>query len=384
MEKDFLTYLNDIFADNIQKIVISNLSNKDYIYKKIEIKKVKDKYLVSQYSQTQVFNKNLSQKNLFDFLSDCCQNFKQFNFFGDTNEYSMKFSKKNKLFFNKTKFHSLAKVQTENNRKKNYLLNEYDDIPPLVDIGVFTKEGKIVASMQNKFKQINRFLEIIDDSIKDKHLTEINIIDFGCGKSYLTFIIYYYFKFIKNIQPNIIGLDLKTDVIAHCNKTAEKYGYDGLKFEVGNINGYTPSVKPDMVVTLHACDTATDYALFNAINWGAKMIFSVPCCQHEVNSQINSDNFSIITRYGIVKERISALFTDTIRCNLLGVISYKVDLIELVDLSHSPKNLLIRANKTNISSATKKSKLQEVENLKKEFNFNQKLYDLLQNQIKIN
>lgn len=381
MENDFSTYLNDIFADNIQKIVISNLSNKDYIYKKIDIKKLKDKYLISQYSKTQVFNENLNEKDLILFLKQSTENFKQFNFFSEKFEYCLKYSKKNKLFYNKQINKIALNAQQENNRKKNYFLNEYDDIPPLVDIGIFTQDGKIVSSMQHKFKQINRFLEIIDDSIKDKDLKEINIIDFGCGKSYLTFIIYYYFKFIKNIKPNIIGLDLKVDVIKHCNKTAKKYGYDGLKFEVGDINGYMPSFSPDMVVTLHACDTATDFALYNAINWGAKMIFSVPCCQHELNSQIKSDNFSIITRYGIVKERASALFTDVIRCNLLQVMGYSVDLMEFVDLSHSPKNLLIRAKKVSISKAVKNERLKEIDSLINEFNLKPTLYNLLQEKL---
>ena len=159
-----------------------------------------NKYLISKYTNTQVFNENLNQDQLIEFINQEKENFKQFNFFSLSHEYCLKISKKDKLFFNKLKNKSNLNVQVGNNRKKNYILNEYDDIPPLVDIGVFTKEGKIVASMQNKFKQINRFLEIIDDSIKDKNLTKINVIDFGCGKSYLTFIIYYYFKFIKKIH----------------------------------------------------------------------------------------------------------------------------------------------------------------------------------------
>ncbi|MBQ8909064.1 MAG: SAM-dependent methyltransferase [Clostridia bacterium] len=381
MEKDFKTYLNEIFADNIKKIVISNLSNKDCKYKKIDVKQTENVFFVSKYTQTQVFNENLNEDELKEFLYNAQCDFKQFNFFSESTEYCLKLSKKNKLFFNKLKNKSSLSQQASNNRKKNYILNEFDDIPPLVDIGVFTKEGKIVASMQNKFKQINRFLEIIDDNIKDKNLSEINIIDFGCGKSYLTFIIYYYFKFIKNINPHIIGLDLKEDVIKHCNQTAQKYGYDGLKFEVGNINGYNPPFTPDMVVTLHACDTATDFALANAVNWGAKMIFSVPCCQHELNNQIKTDNFSIITRYGIVKERIAALYTDIMRCNLLASVGYKVDLMEFVDLAHSPKNLLIRASKANIAVSVKKERLQEVEHLKTEFNLQPTLYKLLKNRL---
>lgn len=382
MKSEILKYLNEIFEDDIQKIVVSNLSEKNHQYRKIDIKKINEKYLIAKYTEKQVFNENLNKIQLFDFLIENTEYFRQFNFFSETIEYSLKLSKKNKLFYNKIRNKNKIIKQDENNRKKNYLLNEYDDIPPLVDIGVFTKEGKVVASMQNKFKQINRFLEIIDDSLKDKNMSEINIIDFGCGKSYLTFIIYYYFKFIKHINPNIIGLDLKKDVIEHCNKTAQKYGYDGLKFEVGDINGYTPKVAPDMVVSLHACDTATDFALFNAISWKAKMIFSVPCCQHELNEQISSDKLSLITRYGIVKERAAALFTDVIRCNLLECLSYKVQLMEFVDLAHSPKNLLIRANLANIPQKVKKDRLKEVESLMNEFQLNPTLYNLLKKEIK--
>lgn len=377
MKEEFLNYLNQIFADDIVKVVVSNKSDKSQQYKKIDIQKIENKYLISKYTEKQVFNENLNKKDLIDFLIKNSDYFKQFNLFSENYEYCLKISKKNKLFFSKIKNKINFIAQSQNNRKKNYLINEYDNVPALVDIGVFTKDGKVVASMQNKFKQINRFLEIIDDSIKDKNLSEINIIDFGCGKSYLTFIIYYYFKFIKKIKPNIIGLDLKEEVITKCNDAAAKYGYDGLKFAVGDINGYNPPFSPDMVVSLHACDTATDFALFNAVCWKAKMIFSVPCCQHELNEQIQSEDFAILTRYGIAKERIAALFTDTIRCNLLESEGYKVQLMEFVDLAHSPKNLLIRASLANISASTKKQRLQEVENLINQFNLSPTLYKLL-------
>ena len=364
------------------KIVLSNVADKEQRIQKVQIEKKEKHFQIAQYSDKQVFHKNVDEEELISFcIEELGVNFLQLNAWMLGGEASLKLTKKRKLLFDikKADNSALADEVRDNNRKKNYILEEGKVIEPLIDLGIFTKEGKIVSSMYDKFKQINRFIEIIDGELKKKIITHLNIIDFGCGKSYLTFIVYYYLTEIKKIKVNMIGLDLKEDVIKKCNNAAKKYGYENLSFELGDINGYKAPFKVDMVITLHACDMATDFALYNAINWGAGYIFSVPCCQHELNAEIKSETFSLMTRYGIIKERFSALVTDAIRGNLLEYMGYNVNLLEFVDLSHTPKNILIRAVKNpNKAENVKLRAMDEVKRMMEEFGLSQALYRMIE------
>ena len=374
---------NDVF-----KLIISKPKQKDNEYKKIVIEKKSDYYQISKYTEKQVFHENVKEHALASRCTELTfEHFLQVNAWTDTWEYYILISKKGNASLKRKKVQGAAVaveknrsncVSLEHNRSKNYILEEGTPIPPLVDMGVFTKEGKVVRTMYDKFKQINRFIEMIDDAIKTSSDTELNVIDFGCGKSYLTFILYYYLTEIKKIKANIIGLDLKADVIKHCNEVAKKYGYDGLHFELGDINGYQTPFDVDMVITLHACDTATDFALYNAITWNARMIFSVPCCQHELNSQIQTDHLKALTDYGIIKERFSALATDAIRGKLLEYCGYKTQLLEFIDFAHTPKNILIRAIKRPMTAKNARTKaMEDVEALCDEFHFKPTLYNLI-------
>ena len=364
------------------KIVLSNVADKEQRIQKVQIEKKEKHFQIAEYSDKQVFHKNVDEEELIYFcIEELGVNFLQLNAWMLRGEASLKLTKKRKLLFDikKADNSALADEVRDNNRKKNYILEEGRVIEPLIDMGIFTKEGKIVSSMYDKFKQINRFIEIIDDELKKKIITHLNIIDFGCGKSYLTFIVYYYLTEIKKIKVNMIGLDLKEDVIRKCNKAAKKYGYENLSFELGDINGYSAPFKVDMVITLHACDMATDFALYNAVSWGAGYIFSVPCCQHELNAQIKSEKFSLMTRYGIIKERFSALVTDAIRGNLLEYMGYNVNLLEFVDLSHTPKNILIRAVKNpNKAESVKLRAMDEVKRMMEEYGLSQALYRMIE------
>lgn len=264
------------------------------------------------------------------------------------------------------------------NREKEYILSEGEEIPALVDLGVFTEDYKIVRSKYDKYKQINRFIELIDQQFSHSDRKNITILDFGCGKSYLTFIIYYYFAVKKGMDVKIIGYDLKADVVENCQRIAEKYGYTGLSFVKADVSrDELYDEKIDMVVTLHACDTATDYALSYAVSHGAEYIFSVPCCQHEINSEIKKGGeLDIFLSHGIIKERMSALLTDAIRADILTDMGYKVDMIEFIDFEHSPKNIMIRARKGGKKGEGGRARARE---LTERYGFSQTLLELTEN-----
>ena len=329
---------------------LSNPKSKDAI-KKVKVRPIiKREVLMFQceiFKNNQVFHENYEAGEVAHILYAHMQEFRQMQLETKQFRYTVLVSKKGKVTVQRKQQSGCVKeVDMAHNRSKKYILQEGVSVPFLQDLGVMTLDGKIVRTKFDKFRQINRFLEFIEDILPqlDKE-KEVTILDFGCGKSYLTFAIYYYLHEMKKYDVRIIGLDLKTDVIRHCNELAQKYGYEKLKFLEGNIADYTGVEEVDMVVTLHACDTATDFALDKAVGWNAKVILSVPCCQHELNQQIQSDVLAPVFKYGLIKERIAALVTDALRAEYLENCGYDTQILEFIDMEHTPKNILIRAVK---------------------------------------
>ena len=336
---------------------ISNPRKKDEnSYNKIDIKPVLIKEEIKiQFAynyKTKVIHENLSPKEAVENIMEILNNFRQGIFFTKDADYQILISKKGKakiLKKNPTKL----EIDLSHNRKKEYIIEEGTPCDFLIRLGVMNKDGKVLAKRYNKFRQINRFLEMVEDIIpnleKDK---TINIIDFGCGKSYLTFGLYHYLVNILNMDVNIVGLDLKLDVIQFCNEVAKDLDYNKLKFIHGDIVDFKEAKDVDMVVTLHACDTATDAALIQAINWDAKIILSVPCCQHEFYNKIQNPVLEPMLKHGIIKEKLASLVTDSLRGNILEIQGYDVQLLEFIDMEHTPKNILIRAVKTRNNDNT--------------------------------
>lgn len=303
----------------------------------------------------QAFHRNLDKDEAADYVTGLLEgSFRQAEITSGLGKALILVSKKGKVTVKVKRYPESVRIQPagepgspgplSHNRKKHYILEEGIPVPFLVDLGVMTKEGRVVNSRYDKYRQINRFLEFIEDILPSLDQgRESAIIDFGCGKSYLTFAMYYYLKELKGYPVRIIGLDLKEDVIEHCSRLGRQYGYDGLSFCHGDIASFEGVEKVDMVVTLHACDLATDYALEKAVNWGARVILSVPCCQHELNGQMENSLLRPVLQYGLIKERMAALYTDAIRAQVLEYRGYRTQILEFIDMEHTPKNILIRA-----------------------------------------
>ena len=384
---DLQSLFTDCLNETLIRVILSNPSSKDGVIKICARPVLKNKSLlfqIEEYTKTQVFHKNLTAGDAGSYLtgklsSDASSQTAEFkNALVETQSFTANVlvSKKGTITIKKKMNASTKqpKISLSHNRKKKYILEEGIPVPFLIDLGVMTQNGSIVNAHYDKFRQINRFLEYIEDILPSLPTgRELRILDFGCGKSYLTFAIYYYLKVLKGYPVRITGLDLKEDVIRHCNELAVKYGYDKLEFLCGDIAYYDGCSQVDMVVTLHACDTATDYALAKAVGWGAKVILSVPCCQHELNKQMKNDLLSPVLHYGILKERMAALMTDGLRAQILEANGYRTQILEFIDMAHTPKNLLIRAV-YNGHCADNKAQINE---LLATFDINPTLYRLL-------
>lgn len=361
--------LAQILNKDLVQIILSNSRNVEYASKiKIRPVLIKGELLFQEtlYRGTQVFHENLGMDDMSERIEKLLEEtFRQGDFQGTSLSATVLVSKKGKMTIKTRQMQrniagqmsnevdrvakeALPQRDLSHNRTKQYILQEGKPVDFLVGLGVQTPEGKITKNRYDKFRQINRYLEFIED-VLDKLPTNrtIRIIDFGCGKSYLTFAMYYYLHVLQGRDIFVTGLDLKKDVITHCNELAQKCGYDRLQFEVGDISTYNGGDRVDMVVSLHACDTATDYALEKAVKWGASVIMAVPCCQHEVNRQIACKELQPLLKYGLIKERMAALITDAVRANLLEEQGYDTQILEFIDMEHTPKNLLIRAVKRN-------------------------------------
>ncbi len=362
--------INAEISSNIDTIISAILSNPlgTQTHKKIRIFKndgSEKNYFVEFFTKTQSFHKTFSKKELSSFLKENCGlAYKNCVITTKTETITFLSNKKGKITVIKNPLKSSQnEPKSSQNKQKNYIIKEGIPVPFLVHLGIMSDTGKIVTSKYDKFRQINRFLEFIDDILPKEidNQKAYTVLDFGCGKSYLTFALYYFLVEIRKIKAQITGIDLKEDVIQHCSKLAKSWGYTGLEFKIGRIEDYKEKEQTnlDLVITLHACDTATDYALNYAVSHNAKTILSVPCCQHELNAKLSkslpNEGFNALMKYGIIKERFASLATDVMRAELLESKGYKVQLMEFIDMEHTAKNLLIRAVKKQDVKKTKKS-----------------------------
>lgn len=396
MEDKILSLISENLNIDFKDMIISNPVKPEEL-KKITVRPVaikgRELYQICEYRNNQVFHRNVEKDTLTELVAEWMGPvMKQLFLRSSKREITMLVSSKGKETVKVKQIKAESRTEgavmsTAHNREKTYIIQEGTFVPFLFDLGVITKDGRVVKEKYDKFRQINRFLEFIEDVLPtlDKK-KELTVLDFGCGKSYLTFAVYYYLKVVKGYDICIIGLDLKKEVIAHCNELAKKYGYEKLTFLVGDIADYEGIDKVDMVVTLHACDTATDYALYKAVHWGAEVILSVPCCQHELNRQMNNEVLKPILQYGLIKERMAALATDGLRAELLEIAGYKTQILEFIDMEHTPKNILIRGIKRKADTPGGNSRrdvlkagkrLEEYNRLKDFLGVGPKLYELL-------
>lgn len=340
----------------------------DFIKIKVRPVMIRDSlyFQVSRYTDKQVFHENMTAEDALETLSGwILHDFRQAQIRMQDEMVTVLVSKKGKATVKSKKAACVETQNLEHNRKKQYIIEEGTAVPFMIDLGVMTESGKIIRTRYDKYRQINRFLEFIEDILPELPTDRtVHIIDFGCGKSYLTFAMYYYLKVLKHYDIRITGLDLKQKVIEDCQALADRYGYDGLQFLCGDIADYNGTDEVDMVVTLHACDTATDYALYKAVKWHASVILSVPCCQHELNRKMQCETLSGAFQYGLIKERTAALMTDAMRGQLLEMQGYKTQLLEFIDMEHTPKNILIRGVKSR-GLLPKAARKQQMENYQK-------------------
>lgn len=340
----------------------------DFIKIKVRPVMIRDNlyFQVSRYTDKQVFHENMTAEDALETLSGwILHDFRQAQIRMQDEMVTVLVSKKGKATIKSKKAACVETQNLEHNRKKQYIIEEGTAVPFMIDLGVMTESGKIIRTRYDKYRQINRFLEFIEDILPELPTDRtVHIIDFGCGKSYLTFAMYYYLKVLKHYDIRITGLDLKQKVIEDCQALADRYGYDGLQFLCGDIADYNGTDEVDMVVTLHACDTATDYALYKAVKWHASVILSVPCCQHELNRKMQCETLSGAFQYGLIKERTAALMTDAMRGQLLEMKGYKTQLLEFIDMEHTPKNILIRGVKSK-GLLPKAARKQQMENYQK-------------------
>lgn len=348
--EELRTLLETCLNEELLHIVISGQRVMKEPIQKIKVRPLQGRsgltFQAALWDGKKEFHKNYEEKEMISaLLAWMSRDFKQMQLETTKQTVTVLVSKKGKVTIRaKRCVQKREKADLSHNRTKQYLLEEGVPVPFLVKLGVMTPEGKVVRAKYDKFRQINRFLEFIEDICPVlENGRELTVIDFGCGKSYLTFAVYYYLHEKKGYDLKIIGLDLKEDVIRNCNRLAEEFGYEKLHFLTGDIADYEGVDQVDLVMTLHACDTATDYALAKAVLWKAKAILSVPCCQHELNGQIQNETLQPILKYGLLKERMAALITDGLRAGLLEQAGYHVQVLEFIDMEHTPKNILLRA-----------------------------------------